>query len=520
MEVFAGGVRQSDSFFMEFVATIDELMGAETVSPPLRHQALQLAIVFMCGVNQLSPGAYFLRLDLFPSICTLIKSPETRSFTFEAVALLSILANFHKSDSANLNIYLQRIRDVDDRDLMWNICWATSSALDAATKAYQDISDDSPPTLLASFGTFMTSLRPDRALSSTPIDTPRELFKNQPIEASLILLPIFEFLQHNGIFASVLLESLSSFTVPKSSFPPPIPLKLLSFSSYLLTHATSLSSPRATAYANLALHILLNLAENEDISLALSQPCGYDIRLCRQRLPVLPLVPPPRPPLCALLDCCILWLRHNLHKKLEVNLYITCISVCSRIIWFLQKERVRLEYHWQELWASVLGLLDFLSGKFDNPGTSRSVEILVQETLYLLGLAVRKAELILPSPQSLHEFIYELVRTSSILKKQKAVLISVSVPQAQKRTPATSHGAQENLARILKVVDFYEQQIGKSGSRTVREAMRVISREIERDGVHGIWDGQDSFYPLHHGEDVGGCIRYISTDALSLMPSP
>lgn len=34
----------------------------------LRHQVLQLAVVFMCSISQLSPGAYFLRRDLFPCI--------------------------------------------------------------------------------------------------------------------------------------------------------------------------------------------------------------------------------------------------------------------------------------------------------------------------------------------------------------------------------------------------------------------------------------------------------------------
>jgi hypothetical protein len=34
----------------------------------LRHQMLELAIIFMCSIGQLSPGAYFLRRDLFPSI--------------------------------------------------------------------------------------------------------------------------------------------------------------------------------------------------------------------------------------------------------------------------------------------------------------------------------------------------------------------------------------------------------------------------------------------------------------------
>lgn len=34
----------------------------------LRHEILQLAVVFVCGIGQLSPGAYFLRRDLFSAI--------------------------------------------------------------------------------------------------------------------------------------------------------------------------------------------------------------------------------------------------------------------------------------------------------------------------------------------------------------------------------------------------------------------------------------------------------------------
>ena len=34
----------------------------------MRHRVLQLAIIYASGINQLSPGAYFLRRDLFPSL--------------------------------------------------------------------------------------------------------------------------------------------------------------------------------------------------------------------------------------------------------------------------------------------------------------------------------------------------------------------------------------------------------------------------------------------------------------------
>ncbi|KIM88668.1 hypothetical protein PILCRDRAFT_24417, partial [Piloderma croceum F 1598] len=181
-----------------------------------------------------------------------IKSPDTERFTFEAILLLSILANFHKSDAAKLNPYLSRIKETDDKDLMQKICWASNYAADAAVKAYQEISNDSEPTLAATFGSFLTSLRPDRALASKPVDPPRELFKNQPIEAIVVLFPIFEFVHLNTTFPLILLESIpmgSDQMTSISRLSPP-PFTILTLSSYLLTHASSTSSPRATAYAN------------------------------------------------------------------------------------------------------------------------------------------------------------------------------------------------------------------------------------------------------------------------------
>ena len=119
---------------------------------------------------------------------------------------------------------------------------------------------------------------------------------------------------------------------------PPLPHTIVSLSSYLLTHATSTSS-RAIAYANIALNILLALVETKEIIRVFCEPSPHLVRLCRQvcptvvsitfalktlvkRLPMLPFAPSPRPLICAVLDCCILWLRHNLHKRLETSLYL------------------------------------------------------------------------------------------------------------------------------------------------------------------------------------------------------
>ena len=174
---------------------------------------------------------------------------------------------------------------------------------------YQEIMDDSPPTLATSFGSLVAALRPDRALSATPVDSPRELFKHQwviicftitlllllktaychfrPIEAAVVLLPMYDLLHYNSVFRDIFRRSLTPLmnSPATAQFKTPYPHSLLCLSSYLLTHASSTSAPRALAYARLALTILLVVVEDDAIVNALCQslqPERPDVRLCRQ----------------------------------------------------------------------------------------------------------------------------------------------------------------------------------------------------------------------------------------------
>lgn len=126
--------------------------------------------------------------------------------------------------------------------------------------------------------------------------------------------------------------------------------------------------------------------------------------------------------MCAVLDSAILWLRHNLRKKLEVNCYLqvlilpsalyfrrtvslivslsrsrACIRTCHQVISFLQKHGIRLgtlytrcatptrthirtqEYHWIEFWRAVLGTLEFLTKKIDELQSVAGVRPLIKE---------------------------------------------------------------------------------------------------------------------------------------------
>ena len=52
----------------ELISTIAGCICDGAATPGLKHAALQLALVLVAGLAQLSPGAYFLRTDLFPAV--------------------------------------------------------------------------------------------------------------------------------------------------------------------------------------------------------------------------------------------------------------------------------------------------------------------------------------------------------------------------------------------------------------------------------------------------------------------
>lgn len=58
-----------------------------------------------------------------------MKSPEAEQFMLEAALFLTILANYHKSDAARLNLYLKLIRDCTDGIFMRKLCCASNFTL-------------------------------------------------------------------------------------------------------------------------------------------------------------------------------------------------------------------------------------------------------------------------------------------------------------------------------------------------------------------------------------------------------
>lgn len=53
----------------------------------LKHQVLQLAVVFSCSISQLSPGAFLLRRDLFPAITSVRTTPPPDVYNLSTLTM-------------------------------------------------------------------------------------------------------------------------------------------------------------------------------------------------------------------------------------------------------------------------------------------------------------------------------------------------------------------------------------------------------------------------------------------------
>lgn len=141
------------------------------------------------------------------------------------------------------------------------------------------------------------------------------------------------------------------------------------------------------------------------------------VRLCRQRQPYLPLVRGDRMLVASILDTMIDGMNHNLRRRLDVDLYILSVGIILRLISHLSRSRTRLNYHWSELFRSLLSLIRFLTSYTADLKNLPHIEILLDDLVNLIALSLSAGEAFLPTPAAYDDLFYKLVETGEILVK-------------------------------------------------------------------------------------------------------
>ncbi|KAK9241029.1 hypothetical protein V1525DRAFT_393498 [Lipomyces kononenkoae] len=404
------GLDRVDREFTEFVNGLERIM--RTGSIDLRVTALRATLSTVCCTYRTSLINFFIQRDLFPVLVQIIYDDSTTAHTFEAFVLLGILSNYDKLEV--YNPYQTRLADFVDESVMQKIVVAVGKTCKDAREQYITISDDaadgfSLESVISSYSGIAKRARTALLLQDTQMNATNAFASLPPLSAS-ILVATCNFVHANKYFSQVLIETknVAQEETPFGSY--------ISLTSYLLQHQHR--SERHASYARIALLVHRILVEDAtSMQKLVSIECRSSMRLCRQRQPSLPFVKGERFLVEGILDALIGAVGHNMKKTLDVPMYILAIGTIHRIISQLKRLRVRLKYHWSELWKSIFSFLRFMAVSSKHLRGLQGVHVLIDDTLRVLVLAFSAGESFLAGAADYDDLFYKLIETGELLGK-------------------------------------------------------------------------------------------------------
>jgi len=224
-----------------------------------------------------------------------------------------------------------------------------------------------------------------------------------------MLLATYDFAHANKLFCF----NLVTLRAEKGGGEQPF-ASYISLTSYFLHHAYL--SQRATLYTHLNLMVFRLLIEDSVLCKRMcSDESKIQVRLCRQRQPHLPLVKGERTLAASVLDTMVDGINHNLRRRLDTSLYTLCVGILLRIISYMSRSRTRLQYHWSELFRSLLGLVRFLTTYAADLKDLPHIDTLLDHVVNLIALGLSAGESFLPTPAAYDDLFYKVVEAGEVL---------------------------------------------------------------------------------------------------------
>ncbi|KAK6845301.1 membrane protein [Apiospora arundinis] len=442
------GLDHVDAAFTGFVGALDSIIrNGNTLE--VRQGAVQVVLAITSGAYQTSLLTYFIHRDLFPAMMKFIQDSDSPTRVLEPFMLLGLLANYNKFEFQNP--YQLRLND-----------FVNEAAIQKVPK-------------------------PARKKPTYDPEVAKQMFAKLPGEDAAVLLGTYDFSHANKLFCFnlVTLPAEKGDEQPFSSF--------VSLTSYLLQHA--FLSNRATNYAHLSLMVLRLIIEDQVLCKRLcSEESKVAVRLCRQRQPYLPMVKGERILATSVLDTMIDGINHNLRRRLDVSLYNLCTGIMLRIISYLSRSRTRLQYHWSELFRSLLALIRFLTTYAPDLKDLPHIETLLDLVVNLLALSLSAGEAFLPTPAAYDDLFYKTVESGDLLIKFRDTYNLANRPS-------------NSIDTMISVTTHYKSMLDAGGSKKNLTSIQVT--EVIKQGYETL--------SIQAKEGLDGWERYREADERTLL---
>ena len=196
----------------------------------------------------------------------------------------------------------------------------------------------------------------------------------------------------------------------------------------------------------------------------------------------------------SVLDTMIDGINHNLRRRLDVSLYNLCTGIMLRIISYLSRSRTRLQYHWSELFRSLLALIRFLTTYATDLKDLPHIETLLDLVVNLLALSLSAGEAFLPTPASYDDLFYKMVESGDLLTKFRDTYNLANRPS-------------NSIDTLISVTTHYKSLLDEGASKKNLTSIQVT--EVIKQGYETL--------SIQAKEGLDGWERYREADERTLL---
>lgn len=404
------GLNKADVLFSRLMKAIQLLI--ENIE--FRTFVLQLALVLSAGsdnVNQNGLNGYFITNDMSVTLFNILgEEGVNENDARDIMMLLGMLSNYNKYESRNPYLaYMQKCKQAKPLE---NIISIYTSLLTSLTSRYIALNDDEE-TLSKSIVTYMTSWFYSSAPAPPSEAENSEDLASLPSAQAALLLPLYDLINTNSYFINTLINVCTRIDEEEQKDEPKVTLltSLFSFTSYVFQNNRN---DRTNFYSRLLLIIILRLMEeNAILNYMARDGSAATIRICRQRSPPLPVTKSKRSVFCAVLDNMLLFIKHNIRKKLDLISYRLAFSVMHRVLAFFSKHKIRLDYHWIELWPTLTSVLHFTTLRLEDLQVREEFISYLTSFIGIFNMCVTHGETFLSDTKSYDSLYYEIMRATT-----------------------------------------------------------------------------------------------------------
>lgn len=116
------------------------------------------------------------------------------------------------------------------------------------------------------------------------------------------------------------------------------------------------------------------------------------------------------------------------------------IAILFRLLSYLSTNKIRLSYHWSELWRTLLSLMRFMTSYSSDLVNNSRISILTNSVVDVTAFCVFAGDTFLPDPSSYDDLFYKLVETGPVIAKFRDVYSDYLFPPSSSSftTPSSS----------------------------------------------------------------------------------